>query len=303
MDNIIEINNLSKSYNDVKAVSNISFKVKKGEFFAFLGENGAGKSTTINIMCGLLAKDNGTVIIDSMNIEDNSDVIKKEMGIVFQNSALDKELSVKDNLQYRAGLYGIFGSEFKNRINELTSLLDLESILNRRIGKLSGGQKRRVDIARALIHKPKILILDEPTTGLDPHTRKRVWDVIHNLRKNEGLTVFLTTHYMEEVVDADYVVILDKGNVAAEGTPLDLKNKYTNDYIILYNVEENLVKNLNIKYEKINDHYKLEVSNTKEATNLIINNPDLFVDYEIIKGKMDDVFLSVTGKNLLGGEE
>ncbi|MBQ9124658.1 MAG: ABC transporter ATP-binding protein [Acholeplasmatales bacterium] len=302
MENIIEIKNLSKSYNDVKAVSDISFKVKKGEFFAFLGENGAGKSTTINIMCGLLSKDNGTVIIDSMNIDEKMNLIKNEIGVVFQSSVLDKELSVNDNLKYRAGLYNIHGADYKNRLSELSKLLDLDEILNRRVGKLSGGQKRRVDIARALIHNPKILILDEPTTGLDPQTRKIVWNVINNLRINEGLTVFLTTHYMEEVVDSDYVVILDKGNIVAEGTPLDLKNQYTNDSIIIYNCDEEEIKTLNLNYLKVKNYFKIEVSNTADATKLIINHPDLFKDYEIIKGKMDDVFLAVTGKNLPGGE-
>ena len=301
MNNIIEISNLSKSYNDLLAVSDISFKVKEGEFFAFLGVNGAGQSTTISIMCGQLSKDSGEVIVNGHNLDKDIDKVRKDIGVVFQASALDKPLSVKDNLQYRAGLYGICGAEFEKKLNELCKLFDLDEILNRPIKKLSGGQKRRVDIARALLHDPKILILDEPTTGLDPQTRKNVWDVIHKLRKERGLTVFLTTHYMEEVIDADYVVILDSGKIVAEGTPIDLKNKYTGDYITFYNIEEDVIKNMNLNYTKIRGGYRVEVENTKMATKLVLDNPDLFVDYEITKGKMDDVFLAVTGKDLKGG--
>lgn len=300
MKNVIEIKSLNKSFKDVKAVQDISFKVKEGEFFAFLGINGAGKSTTISIMCGQLTKDSGEVIVNGHNLDKNIDGIRKDVGVVFQASALDKQLTVKDNLKYRAALYNIFDEEFKNKLNELSDLFDLHDILNRPFKKLSGGQKRRVDIARALLHDPKILILDEPTTGLDPQTRKIVWDVIHKLRKDKGLTVFLTTHYMEEVSDADYVVILDSGRIVAEGTPIDLKNKYTGDYITFYNIEEDKVKALGYFYEKIRDGYRVEVKSTNEATQLIINNPELFIDYEITKGKMDDVFLSATGKRLGG---
>lgn len=304
MENIIEIKNLSKSYNDVKAVSDISFKVKKGEFFAFLGENGAGKSTTINIMCGLLSKDNGTVIIDSMNIDEKMNLIKNEIGVVFQSSVLDKELSVNDNLKYRAGLYNIHGADYKNRLSELSKLLDLDEILNRRVGKLSGGQKRRVDIARALIHNPKILILDEPTTGLDPQTRIMVWEVLNKLRKEKKLTIFLTTHYMEEASEADYVVILDSGKIAASGTVNDLKNKYASDFVKIYfdqNNKNKIAKELakiEYKCEEYKEFFLIEVGSVKEAKEMIVNNPELFNDFEVIKGRMDNVFLNVTGKDI-----
>lgn len=303
MYNIIEIKNLHKSFNDVKAVSDISFRVKEGEFFAFLGINGAGKSTTISIMCGQLDKDSGEVYVNGLDVEKEIDKIKSEIGVVFQNSVLDKDLTVYDNLKYRAALYGIFDDVFENRLNQLVSLFSLKEILNRPIKKLSGGQKRRVDIVRALLHNPKILILDEPTTGLDPQTRKQVWEVINTLRIKQGLTVFLTTHYMEEASDADYVVILDSGKIVGEGTPYELKTKYTNDYITIYNKSEEDVKKLGLKYEKIKDGYRLEVKDTNEAKKLMIENQDLFTDFEIIKGKMDDVFLNVTGKRLIGGNE
>lgn len=303
MSNIIQINHLNKSFGEVKAVQDLSFRVKEGELFAFLGINGAGKSTTINIMCGQLSKDSGSVLIDGHDLDKDIDVVKSELGVVFQSSALDSALSVYDNLESRAALYGIIGGEFKERLAELAKILDFEDLLKRTVGKLSGGQRRRIDIARALFHKPKILILDEPTTGLDPQTRKTLWNVISNFRKNENMTVFLTTHYMEEAAEADYVVIIDSGKISAEGTPLELKNTYTGDYITIYGASEDAIRALDIEYWQIRNGYRLSVPNTKAATDLIIGNPQLFNDYEITKGKMDDVFLAVTGKTLVEGAE
>ena len=301
MRNIIEISRLSKRFGDVQAVNDLSFRVKEGELFAFLGINGAGKSTTINIMCGQLSKDSGTVQIDGVDLDRDPDSIKRNLGVVFQNSVLDKDLSVQDNLQSRAALYGIQGKAFRQRLAELAGLLEFEDLLKRSVGKLSGGQRRRIDIARALLHRPRILILDEPTTGLDPQTRSTLWRVIGDLRKNEGMTVFLTTHYMEEAADADYVVILDSGKIAAEGTPLELKNTYTGDFITLYDVEEAQIKRLGAPYEPIRDAFRVSVPNTAAATKLILQYPEIFQDFEITKGKMDDVFLAVTGKKLTGG--
>lgn len=301
MKNIIEIKNLDKSFREVHAVNDLSLKVKEGELFAFLGVNGAGKSTTISIMCGTLPKDGGEVIIDGKNVDTDMKEITKELGVVFQTSVLDAKLSVKDNLMSRASLYGIMGAEAKQRIKELASLLNFTDLLNRTLEKLSGGQRRRIDVARALLHRPRILILDEPTTGLDPEARKTLWQVITDLRKQENMTVFLTTHYMEEAADADYVVILDNGKIAAEGTPLQLKNEFTGDFITLYHANENDIKNLGLPYEIIKDACRVAVKNTEEARNLIMKYPSLFTDFEITKGKMDDVFLAVTGKKPEGG--
>lgn len=303
MQNIIEINNLDKSFQDVHAVNDLSLRVKEGELFAFLGVNGAGKSTTISIMCGMLAKDGGKVFIDGKDVDKDMREITKELGVVFQNTVLDAKLSVKDNLTSRAALYGITGKEAKQRIAHLAELLEFKDILNRTFGKLSGGQKRRVDVARALLNNPKILILDEPTTGLDPEARKALWSVVTSLRKNQNMTVFLTTHYMEEAADADYVVILDSGKISAEGTPLELKNNYTVDFVTIYNVDEDKIKALGLPYENIRDAVRIAVKNTKEARDLIVRHPDLFTDFEITKGKMDDVFLAVTGKKLEGGAQ
>lgn len=303
MENIIEIQHLSKRFGEVRAVQDLSFKVKEGELFAFLGINGAGKSTTISIMCGQLAKDAGTVHIGGVDLDKDADSIKRSLGVVFQNSVLDKALSVQDNLESRAALYGITGKRFRTRLAELAELLDFTDLLKRTVGKLSGGQRRRIDIARALLNEPKILILDEPTTGLDPQTRKLLWDAIAGLRKEKRMTVFLTTHYMEEAADADYVIILDSGKIAAQGTPLELKNTYTGDFITLYGVTEEQVKELGCPGESLRDAYRVAVPNTAAATELILQHPELFRDYEIVKGKMDDVFLAVTGKKLTGGAE
>ncbi len=302
MNHIIEIKNLCKSFGDIKAVDNLSFNVKEGELFAFLGQNGAGKSTTISVICGRLLKDNGSVVINGKDIDKDMESVKRDIGVVFQNSVLDTPLTVYDNLCSRAALYGIHGEDLKKRLNQLSELLDLEPLMKRTLGKLSGGQKRRIDIARALLHNPKILILDEPTTGLDPQTRKNVWDVIRKLQQEHGMTVFLTTHYMEEAANADNIVIIDSGRIAAEGTPHQLKTQYTGDYITLYNVSEEQVKALETPFEPFKEAFKINLPNTAAATQLIIKHPEIFKDYEITKGDMDDVFLSVTGKKL-GGDE
>ena len=298
MDTIIEIKALSKSFGDVKAVKNISFSVQRGTLFSFLGVNGAGKSTTISMLCGLLKPDFGTITVCGESCEK----VKDKIGVVFQSSVLDAPFSVYENLKYRAAFYGITGKRFKRRLDELTDLLDMEKILKRPVGKLSGGQRRKADIARALFHSPSLLILDEPTTGLDPQTRKTLWRVVDQLRKKEGLTVLLTTHYMEEAADSDRIVIIDGGEIIAEGTPLELKNKYTKDTITLYGVCESEVKALGLPYAFSDSYCKIFIEGTSHAAELIANNRSLFTDFEITKGKMDDVFLAVTGKELHGGD-
>lgn len=295
----IRVENLVKTFKDVRAVDGISFTVNEGELFAFLGENGAGKSTSISVICGLKKKDGGKVFVAGRDL-DEDEAAKNEIGVVFQSSVLDKALSARDNLASRAALYGIVGKNFDNRLRELDSLLDFGEFIDRPLAKLSGGQKRKIDVARALLHRPKILILDEPTTGLDPQTRKTVWAVVDRLQREEKMTVFLTTHYMEAAAKADYVVILDHGKVAAEGTPLELKNKYTGDFIVLYHPDEETVKAAlgkeAEKAQKTADGWKIAVENTAKATELILAHPEIFKDYEVLKGNMDDVFLSVTGK-------
>ena len=301
MKKIIEINSLTKSFGSVRAVDGISFSVGEGQLFALLGVNGAGKSTTISIICRQLKRDSGSVLVDSVSVDDDPVSVKKKLGVVFQNSLLDPSLSVIDNLSIKASLYGMSKAEFSERLEILSEKLSFKNILKRTLGRLSGGQRRRIDIARALIHCPDILILDEPTTGLDPQTRRQLWDVISDQRKEKNMTVLLTTHYMEEAADSDYVVIMDSGRIAASGTPLELKNTYTGDFIAIYGKNEDEIKLLGKKYERIPNGFRVTVKNSAEATELIIKHPEIFSDYEISKGKMDDVFLAVTGKKLEGG--
>lgn len=301
MRDIITIDHLSKHFGEVKAVQDLSFRVREGELFAFLGVNGAGKSTTIHIMCGQLKKDGGKIVIDGADLDGGADPVKQKLGVVFQNSVLDGALTVWDNLESRAALYKITGAAFKKRFSELDALLGIGEFKRRAVAKLSGGQRRRIDIARALLHRPKILILDEPTTGLDPQTRKLLWGVIARLRQEEGMTVFLTTHYMEEAAEADFVVILEGGKIAAEGTPLSLKNRYTGDFITLYGADEETVMGLGLPYEKVPGGFRLSVPDTAQATQLILAHPEVFRDYEVTKGRMDDVFLAVTGRQPEGG--
>lgn len=300
MSKIIEVSHLSKNYKDVKAVSDINFNVNEGDFFAFLGINGAGKSTTINILCTVLEKTSGSVKIGGFDLDRQKDKIKNLIGIVFQNSVLDIQLTVRENLISRASYYGLTKKQIRERINYLTKIFNLDEIMNRRYGKLSGGQKRRVDIARALINEPKILFLDEPTTGLDPQTRVQVWNIIHKLRKEKGLTVFLTTHYMEETTDCDNVVIIDGGKISANGTPYEFKNTYAQNSLIWYTEQsknaENLLAQGKLSFEYFNSAYHIKIKNSSEATELI-NKFDI-KDYEVIKGDMDSVFLNITGKRL-----
>lgn len=303
MENVIEIRGLSKSFGNIRAIRDLSFEVRRGELFAFLGENGAGKSTAMSIICGQLERDSGEAYICNINTKEHPELVARRLGVVFQSSGLDSALSVRDNLASRAALYGIVGREFEMRLGELARMLDFEELIGRTLGKLSGGQKRKIDIARALLHRPEILMLDEPTTGLDPNTRRLLWSVISDLRKNEGLTVFLTTHYMEEAAEADHVVILDGGRIAAEGTPLSMKNRYTGDFVTVYGITEEQALTIGGTYSAVNGGYRFRVASTADATDMIVKTPDLFTDYEIIKGGMDDVFLAVTGKKLVGGEE
>lgn len=301
--NSIEIKYLTKSFGDTKAVDDLSFSVEKGTFFSFLGINGAGKSTTISMICGELTSDAGEIYIEGKDIKTHMDEVRTTIGVVYQTSALDDVLTVYDNLKYRAALYGIIGNSFKKKLEELSILLDFKDFLKKPLNKLSGGQRRRIDIARALIHEPELLILDEPTTGLDPQTRKILWGVIDNLRKEKHMTVFHTTHYMEEAAEADQVVIIDHGRQIASGTPHELKQKYAYDYLNIYHVKEEDIKFLGHPYTYNKDHYTIRVNHPGVVKEMILQKPELFNDFELVKGRMDDVFLNVIGNKLPGGEQ
>ncbi len=300
----LEIYNLVKSYDTVKAVNDISLKVARGTLFAFLGINGAGKSTTINIICSILAKDSGKVFVNGHDLDTEADAIKNDIGIVFQTSVLDRDLTVRENLDIRTSFYSMKKAEKKRSIDSIIELLHLEPILKQPVRTLSGGQFRRVDIARAMVHSPKLLILDEPTTGLDPKTRLQVWGLIDHIRTQTGMTVFLTTHYLEEADKASDVVIMDKGRIIAQGTPNELKNRYSNDCIVAYmpvSAEfEGVMGSDGVKWTYDAEHgaYRIVIKDTADAKAALARYDAYITDMEIVKGNMDDVFLNVTGRDM-----
>ena len=298
MDIILSVKNLVKSYKDVIAVNDVSFDVRRGSLFAFLGPNGAGKSTTINVITTLLDKDAGHV---TLNGETNEKYFREKIGVVFQNNVLDDLLTVRENLIYRGALYLKKKEAVEKRYKELSAFLNLEPFENQKFKTLSGGQKRRVEIARALFSNPELLLLDEPTTGLDPETRKMVWEVIEKLKNEQGITIFLTTHYMEEAVNADHVVIINEGQIKVEGTPASLKEQFSIDKIKIVpkNKAEMIkgLKTLNRSYQKISDQFVITVNNTEDTLKIIDYFKDQIKQLEVIKGSMDDVFIEVIGKD------
>lgn len=298
MEKIISIENLQKSYKDVQAVNNISFYVEKGKMFSFLGTNGAGKSTTINILCTLLKKNAGTVLIDNCVLGKDDDKIRSKLGVVFQESVLDPLLTVKENILTRGKLYGLKGDELKKSLEFVIQATDIKEFINRPYGKLSGGQKRRADIARALIHKPSILFLDEPTTGLDPKTRELVWNTITNLQKEYEMTIFLTTHYMEEAATSDYIVIINHGEIVAQGTPYDLQEKFSHDTLrikpININMVESLLTSMNYEYTIKNSLIHTLINESKSVIPLLNHLEPYIESFELIHGSMNDAFIQIT---------
>ena len=299
---MIIVENLSKSYGNVKAVKGIDFFVKESELFAFLGPNGAGKTTTIDVICTLLAPDDGTVTVNGYKLGKNDDKIRQCIGVVFQDSILDNLLTVKENLFIRGSFYGMAKKQLAEAVKKAAGAADVLSFFNRPYGKLSGGQRRRADIARALVNTPKVLFLDEPTTGLDPQTRKSVWDTIRNLQKDTGMTVFLTTHYMEEAAGADYVAVIDNGLISAKGTPRELREKYSTDTLhLLAKDNVNLgefLKSQNLIFTISGGAFIVPVLNSLEALPLINKMQSLITSFEVISGSMDDAFVSITGNSM-----
>ena len=300
MDRIIKVNSLKKSYGSVEAVKDISFYVERGGLFAFLGPNGAGKSTTIDIICTFLKPDGGEVIIDGLTLGRDDEKIRGLIGVVFQDGLLDRLLTVEQNLRVRGSFYGLRGKELNEAVKNTASMCGITDILKRQYGKLSGGQRRRCDIARALINTPKILFLDEPTTGLDPKTRRMVWDIIVELQKTLGMTVFLTTHYMEEAAGADYVIVIDEGKISAKGTPAELKDRYSKDRLILSAKDMDTLcsklDKINVSYSVTADSVTIETDGTMSALPVLDACKDHIYAFEVLKGTMDDAFLAITKK-------
>lgn len=302
MSHIIEVNGLHKSYGPVHAVKGIDFYVESGKIFAFLGPNGAGKSTTIDIICTFLQADAGTIVVDGHTLGKDDNAIRRSIGAVFQDGLLDSLLTVRDNLKIRAGFYGIRGKRLASLIDEVAERVGITEILNRPYGKLSGGQRRRCDIARALVNTPKILFLDEPTTGLDPQTRRNVWDTITKLQRDTGMTIFLTTHYMEEAAEADFVIVIDNGDIVAKGTPSDLKERFTSDKLTLVAKEPEA---LAAKLEKEGfassvsaNRVTVPVSGTLDSLPLLEAHKGEITGFTVTTGTMDEAFIAITGKEI-----
>ncbi|MDD3048502.1 MAG: ATP-binding cassette domain-containing protein [Bacilli bacterium] len=302
MKDIIKVEHLIKKYDKLTAVDDITFNVKEGDLFAFLGPNGAGKSTTINILCTILDKTSGNIEINGLKLGINDEEIRNNIGVVFQSSNLDDLLTVLENIKTRATFYNIETDLFDKRLEYISNMIGIKDILNRPYGKLSGGQKRRVDIARALINEPKILFLDEPTTGLDPQTREKVWEVLAEIQKKNKTTIFLTTHYMEEASNADKIAIIDNGKLIIHDTPMKMKEKYTSNMLRIMPKDNNKL----IKYlDKFKYAYKIKVDNTEvfvknslEALKILKEIENNLFNFEVIEGNMDSVFINLTGKDI-----
>lgn len=300
----VVVKNLIKKYDDILAVENISFDVEEDSFFAFLGPNGAGKSTTINILATLLNYQSGDIEIFGNKLGINDNLIRNKIGIVFQKSMLDDLLTVRENLEIRSSFYGLSKKDFKDRIVEINEFINIDTFIDQKYMNLSGGQRRKADIVRALLNWPDLLILDEPTTGLDPMSRKDIWKLIAKLRAERNITIFLTTHYMEEVKDANKVVIINEGKIVAQGSSEELRSKYSFDRIKII-PKGNLLailNNDNIEYTIINDTININLSNSFEGIDIALKYKDSISEFEILRGDMDDVFLNITGRKLVNNK-
>jgi len=296
MENIITVHNLKKKYGKVEAIKGISFNVREGSLFAFLGPNGAGKSTTIDTLCTLISCDEGDVEICGYKLGVDDSQIRNNIGVVFQTGVLDGRLTINENLLLRGAFYGLKRKELERRICDIADITGISDILDRKYNKLSGGQRRRADIARAIIHAPRILFLDEPTTGLDPKTRQSIWLSISAMQKELGMTVFLTTHYLEEATNADDIIILKDGLIAESGNAASLKAKYTKDFIYLYSENPELEEYFNKQnrvFQKSQGSLKVEISDKDDAIKILNDLREKIDDFEVIRGTMDDVFLNI----------
>jgi len=303
---IIEVENFVKSYGDVKAVKGVSFYVEQGKLFSFLGPNGAGKSTTIDTLCTLMDFDSGKITINGLDLKKQAQDIRKIIGVVFQDSVLDDLLTVRENLLIRAGLYLQNKSAIKHVVDEVASMIELKEFINRPYGKLSGGQRRRADIATALLHQPKILFLDEPTTGLDPQTRLAVWETVKRLQVESGMTVFLTTHYMEEATDSDYIIVIDHGEIAAKGTPQELKTQYSSDSLRIAPNNDDAAKLIQQRLLEVGMEYYvadgdiiiIKLPDTMASIAILENCKQHIASFQVLQGSMDDAFIGITGKEI-----
>ncbi|MCL2376613.1 MAG: ABC transporter ATP-binding protein [Defluviitaleaceae bacterium] len=298
MGKIIEVTGLKKSYGEVRAVRGIDFYVDAGSLFAFLGVNGAGKSTTIDILSTMLAQDEGHVTIGGHALGRDDQKIREIIGIVYQDSLLDALLTVQENLSIRGSFYGLAKEDLRKAVSRAAKIVNITDILGRPYGKLSGGQRRRADIARALINTPKILFLDEPTTGLDPESRESLWQTLREIQKDTGMTVFFTTHYMEEASSANFITMIHRGQIVARGTPAELKDTYSSDFLrIVPKNPEEMAAHLNaanIVFTTEAGVFAIAIGTTTEAIPIIEAQKANIASFEVLMGTLDDVFINIT---------
>lgn len=296
----ISVRDLRKSYGSLEAVKGISFDVPEGSFFAFLGPNGAGKSTTISIVCSLLGFDSGEVEIFGRAVTDPS--VKADIGVVFQDPMMDGKLTVRENLEFRGGMYGLSGEGLSSSVDRAIAVSDSSEFADRPYGKLSGGQRRRADIARALVHGPRLLLLDEPTSGLDPQTRRHIWETVTRLNREEGMTVLLTTHYMEEAAGADDVVIINHGEIVAHGSPATLRERYCSDRMVVVPTDMDEVRGIldseGVAYTVKADTVEIPLSRTVDAVPIIERLDGMMESLEVRNGTLDDAFIRITGEEM-----
>jgi len=302
MNPIIEVRNFTKKYGDFTAVNDISFTVEEGSIFAFLGPNGAGKSTTINTLCTIFEKTSGTLLIDGKDVTAQKGEVRSAIGVVFQESTLDSKMTVEENLKLHCVFYHVPKREVEERIKFVLNLVDLLGERKKLVGALSGGMKRRTEIARGLIHYPKVLFLDEPTTGLDPQTRAHIWEYIVKLQKERNITIFLTTHYMEEAEICNKIAIIDGGKIVAHDTPYALKKEYTRDKAFITTKDDSELEQILTQYEmnyvKKDGYYKVDAENTNLLLKVLSLQKEVITDIEIKKGTFNDVFLEITGRKI-----
>jgi len=302
---VIEVRNFTKRYGSFEAVKDISFDVRAGSIFAFLGPNGAGKSTTINTLCTIFGKTSGRLLIDGRDIDRERNAVRRAIGVVFQDSTLDKKMTVEENLWMHCVFYGVPKSEVNQRIDFVLALVDLSDRRRKSVASLSGGMMRRVEIARGLMHYPKVLFLDEPTTGLDPQTRSHVWEYILRLQKEKKITIFLTTHYMDEAEHADDVAVIDHGEIIAHDTPFNLKKKYTKDraYVTVADTAkfEGLLGRHGIRFEAREKFHRIDVDDKAKLLYVLAECRADITDMELRKGTLNDVFLDITGREIREG--
>lgn len=297
MKKIVEVKHVSKSYHNKNVLKDLSFSMQEGEFLALLGPNGAGKSTLISILCSLLQFEQGNITVCGHVLSKNNLQIRQNIGVVFQNSILDNILSLKNNLRLRCGFYNLTKKEAISRVNELANLCGLEDFMNQKVSTLSGGQRRKGDIARALIAKPSLLILDEPTTGLDPHSRLQIWQTIERLRKETSMAILLTTHYMEEAEKADQIIMMNHGEIITSGKVSELKKRFGGSTLTIYSntlpMLQKTLKKRNITYVPIKGAVEIPIHKNANVLSLL-RHVELYTDkFEVHSSSVEDAFLKI----------